>query len=83
MPGYINKIPNILVRPLSMLSDVITGFMMQNPEFKAYAKHNIFHLKKFFLRKLGIKSLPASKVLTNTEFQTAHVNAGSATSKVA
>lgn len=51
-----------------MLSDIITGFMMQNPEFKAYAMHNFFHMKKFFLRKIGIKHIKATKVQQDVEF---------------
>ena len=67
-PALIQKFPKILIRPLSMLSDVITGFMMRNPEFKAYARHNLFHLKKFFLRKIGIRNVKATKVLNDIEF---------------
>ncbi len=70
MPEHIMRMPNFLIRPLSMLSDVITGFMMRNPEFGAYAKHNLFHLWKFFLRKIGIRNMVATKVVNNVEFGT-------------
>jgi anaerobic magnesium-protoporphyrin IX monomethyl ester cyclase len=68
MPHHIRRIPGFLIRPISIVSDIITGFMMRNPEFKAYAKHNLYHLKKFFLRKLGIKASPATKVLKDVAF---------------
>jgi radical SAM superfamily enzyme YgiQ (UPF0313 family) len=64
---HIQKLPQFLIRPLSMLSDLITGFMMRNPEFKTYAYHNLYHLKKFFLRKIGIPSTPASRVYENVD----------------
>lgn len=67
-PQHIQKLPSILIRPIAMLSDVITGFMMQNPEFKAYAMHNLFHLKKFFLRKIGIRNVVASKIYQDVAF---------------
>ena len=67
-PHHIQKAPAFLIRPLSMLSDLATGFMLQNPEFKAYAYHNYFHLKKFFLRKIGIKNIVATRVIEDVEF---------------
>ena len=67
-PQHIQKIPGFLIRPLSMLSDIITGFMLQNPEFKAYALHNIFHIKKFFMRKMGSTNIQASKVFEDVSF---------------
>jgi radical SAM superfamily enzyme YgiQ (UPF0313 family) len=75
MPKQIQKIPDFLIRPISIISDIITGFIMKNPEFKAYAKHNIYHLKKFFLRKMGFNASPATKVLKDIKF---HVPASEA-----
>ena len=68
LPKHIVKLPVFFIRPLSMLSDIITGFMLRNPEFRAYALHNLFHLKKFFFRKAGIKTGPATKVLEDVKF---------------
>ena len=73
-PHHIQKIPVFFIRPLAMLSDVLTGFMMQNPEFKGYAYHNLFHLKKFFLRKIGIRSAAASKVIQDVAFDESCTN---------
>lgn len=69
LPKYVQKLPGFLIRPLSMLSDIITGFMLQNPEFKAYAKHNLFHLYKFFMLKLGLGNRIASRVLEDVKFE--------------
>jgi anaerobic magnesium-protoporphyrin IX monomethyl ester cyclase len=68
LPEHVQRIPAFLIRPIAMLSDLVTGFMMRNPEFKAYAMHNLYHLKKFLLRKIGINAAPASKVLKDIAF---------------
>jgi anaerobic magnesium-protoporphyrin IX monomethyl ester cyclase len=68
LPKHILRLPDFVIRPVSMISDVATGFMMRNPEFRAYALHNLFHLKKFFFRKLGLKSNAASKVKEAVDF---------------
>jgi hypothetical protein len=69
LPNHIQKMPNFLIRPMSILADILTGFMLRNPEFNAYAKHNLFHLWKFFMRKLGFRKRIASTVLENVEFE--------------
>ena len=69
LPKHILRLPGFVIRPLAMLSDVITGFMLRNPEFRAYAMHNLFHLKKFFLRKIGITNVTATKVRQNISFE--------------
>ncbi|MCS6933597.1 MAG: B12-binding domain-containing radical SAM protein [Chitinophagales bacterium] len=61
-------IPAFLVRPLSMMADIITGFKQRNPEFIAYALHNLYHLKRFFLKKIGLKAAPASRVIEDVSF---------------
>ena len=83
-PHHVRKIPGFMIRPLAMLSDVITGFMLRNPEFKTYARHNLYHLKKFFLRKVGIKANPATKILKNDiEFHVSQAESISVESEVA
>jgi radical SAM superfamily enzyme YgiQ (UPF0313 family) len=59
----VERIPKFLIRPMSIMADVITGFKQRNPEFSAYALHNFYHLYKFFLQKIGIKANPATKVI--------------------
>ncbi len=59
-PKHVLWMPDILVRPLSTLSDIVTGFAYGNPEFGAYAKHNLFHLFGFFTFR--IKRLKATKI---------------------
>lgn len=62
-------IPRFLIRPMSMFADVVTGFRQRNPEFSAYALHNLYHLKKFFLSKIGIKTRNATKVIEPVPFE--------------
>jgi len=54
-PTFISTLPSFLIRPLSQVVDIASGFLLRNPEFPWYAKHNLFQLKKFFARKIGIK----------------------------
>jgi radical SAM superfamily enzyme YgiQ (UPF0313 family) len=61
-------IPKFMIRPLSMIADIITGFKQKNPEFSAYALHNLYHLKKFFASKIKIKVRPATKVFEDIPF---------------
>jgi hypothetical protein len=61
-------IPKFMIRSLSILSDLITGFRQNNPEFSAYALHNIYHLKKFIASKVGVKVNPATPVRENLRF---------------
>lgn len=68
LPKHILLIPRLFIRPLSMLSDVITGFMLRNPEFRAYALHNLFHIWRFALRKMGIRNVPATRPRADVSF---------------
>lgn len=54
-PELIQQFPSFLIRPLSLLIDIIGGFALKNPDFSWYAKHNLFQLKKFFARIIGIR----------------------------
>jgi radical SAM superfamily enzyme YgiQ (UPF0313 family) len=64
----VSFIPKFFVRPLSMVADVVTGFQQKNPEFRAYALHNLYHIWKFFAQKFGVKVAKATKVLEDIPF---------------
>ena len=68
----VSFVPKFMIRPLSMLSDIATGFRQNNPEFSAYAMHNLYHLYKFFAQKFGIKVGNASKVIEDVSFNDAN-----------
>jgi hypothetical protein len=51
------------------ISAIITDFTMGNPEFSAYALSNLFHLKIFFLNKLGFKKISGAKIKGDVSFE--------------
>jgi anaerobic magnesium-protoporphyrin IX monomethyl ester cyclase len=65
---HFERLPHFLIRPLSLLADILSGFKQRNPEFSAYAWHNLYHLWKFTGRKLGFKVGKASKVFEDVAF---------------
>ncbi len=65
---HVQMIPGFLVGPAASISDIITGFRQKNPEFSAYALHNLYHLYKFVMRKIGIRVGPATKVRNDIRF---------------
>ncbi|MES2622254.1 MAG: radical SAM protein [Bacteroidota bacterium] len=65
----VQLLPKLIIRPLSMLADIVSGFRQRNPEFRAYALHNAYHLYKFFLNKFGIKVSNATKVIKDIPFE--------------
>ncbi len=65
----VSVIPKFMIRPMSILADVVTGFKQRNPEFSAYALHNMYHLNKFFMAKVGIKVPNATKVIEDIPFE--------------
>lgn len=56
-PEHVFWIPNFIIGPLAFLSDLFIGFLLMNPEFYAYLRHNLFHLYRFFGRKVGFKNI--------------------------
>lgn len=66
---HIQKIPKFLIRPFSIIADVVTGFQQRNPEFSAYAFHNLYHIYKFTMSTFNIKVRPATKVVNNVSFE--------------
>jgi anaerobic magnesium-protoporphyrin IX monomethyl ester cyclase len=48
----INFIPTILANFFIFFTDIFTGFYQGNPDFGAYAKHYIFHMKNSIYYKL-------------------------------
>lgn len=63
---HVRYVPGFLVRPLAMAADLVTNFKLRNPEFSAYALHNLYHLYKFAMKKVGIKVGPATPVIDPT-----------------
>ncbi|MCW5906389.1 MAG: B12-binding domain-containing radical SAM protein [Chitinophagales bacterium] len=79
----VSFIPKFMIRPLSMLADVITGFKQRNPEFIAYALHNLYHINKFLLSKLRISVPGATTVVEDISFTSQNHQYGNFEQKVA
>lgn len=56
-PNHLAAIPNVVLRPFSILADLVAGLSLKNPEFVAYMRHNVFQLYRFFGAKLGFKHI--------------------------
>jgi radical SAM superfamily enzyme YgiQ (UPF0313 family) len=61
----INRIPQKIKAVLTFLSDLIIGFSSLNPEFFAYLKHNLFHICRFMLKKVGFHHIKSTKPKNN------------------
>jgi len=61
-PHHVKWLPKLPSRIIASVFDVATGFTHNNPEFKAYAMHYLFHIYAFTARKLGMKNPAATKV---------------------
>ncbi len=61
-PHHLKWIPKFLVRPFSMLGDLVSGLLHANPEFMAYAWHNLLHLSNFFIVRVGFKPIKANRI---------------------
>lgn len=62
----VNWIPISIGKFISSVFDVYVGFKYSNPEFGAYMKHYVHHLKSFFLQKLGWKAPKATAIREDT-----------------
>lgn len=48
---------------ISFLADAVIGLVMNNPDHWIYGKHYVYHMACFFLKKIGVKMPPATRVL--------------------
>lgn len=60
-PAQIRKLPLGLSRPAIIFTDVIYGVLSGYPYFVSLARHYLFHMGRFLLRKTGWKSLMATR----------------------
>lgn len=59
------KIPIRLGNMISFLVDAGFGLINRNPAHTAYAQHNLYHLSRFFTRKLKVSISPATILREN------------------
>ncbi len=62
---HVRWMPAILSKMVAFMVDLLVGLSTLNPEFWAYAKHNLFHLYSFFIRKLGFATPRATQIRKN------------------
>ena len=61
-PKHVQWIPAIFKGSIAFVADLIIGFMYKNPDFDAYARHNLFQMYCIIRRKLGF-SVPSASTL--------------------
>lgn len=69
-PQHVQWIPEFIMRPIALTFDVIIGFRFGNPEFLAYANHYLFHLWRFFVKRMGFKPPKAVKPKKDSDYPT-------------
>lgn len=67
-PKFLNKIPIPACSFLSFMADLCFGLFMRNPDHFVYARHYLYHLRKFFLGKLGIKIKGMTRIASDAPF---------------
>jgi hypothetical protein len=61
MPKHISWVPKSLMLLLMNAADLITGFWWGNADFNMYLRYYIFHLKRFAIKKTGLKIPSATR----------------------
>lgn len=59
---HVINLPAIVTKPIAFIADVLTGFVNHNPDFSAYARHYLFHMYGFIIRKFNGPVPDASKI---------------------
>lgn len=67
-PKSFEILPMPLCSFLGFIVDASFGLISGNPTHVAYAKHNLYHIWRFFWSKLGLKTPPATRPLTSEPF---------------
>ncbi len=67
-PKVIARIPIPLISFLSFMADLCFGLFMRNPDHFVYARHNVYHLYKFVMKKFGVKVKGITPIIDNTSF---------------
>lgn len=56
------KVPKSIRYIISRILDAFNGFRRGNMEMHAYAKHYLYHMTKFLLKKIGVRYMNASQI---------------------
>ncbi len=64
----ISWVPAFFINFIAFISDLGVGFKGQNPVFKSYALHNLYHLKRHIKQLFHLKTSKATKVYEDVSF---------------
>lgn len=59
-PKHVSWIPKPIKSIIIFASDIIVGALNINPDIVSYFYHNVFHLYRFFMKKIGVKNIKAT-----------------------
>lgn len=79
-PEHVKWIPQVFAHLIADIFDIYGGFRYKNPEFAAYAKHYLFHIKSFVQKRLKLKT---SKATIPNDFCNSHPDFNSEENKSA
>jgi len=60
-PSHVKRIPFALAMLIALIVDIVANLRHDNQDFISYAKHYVFHLYLFFLKRVGVKPPKATK----------------------
>ncbi len=70
-PRFFERLPMPVCSFISFMADAFIGLAMRNPDHLLYAKHYMYHVTRFFLKRVGIKMPPMTRVKNGQSFKTA------------
>ncbi|MBN1869722.1 MAG: B12-binding domain-containing radical SAM protein [Candidatus Omnitrophica bacterium] len=62
-PGFFERLPVPVCSLISFAADAVIGLATGNPDHWIYARHYIYHMVRFCLKKIGITMPPATRVI--------------------
>ncbi len=70
------NMPIALCRAISFFIDIFSGLIKRNPDHIGYAKYYLFHIIRFFLKKIGIEIGPATRVYRQLDYKDKEIECG-------
>jgi hypothetical protein len=67
-PRFFEWMPVPLCSLISFFADALVGLALRNPDHMTYAKHYLYHVSRFFLKKIGLR-LPAPTKLNTAALE--------------
>lgn len=67
-PRAFKKLPVPVSSFLAFIVDAVTGLLFRNPTHTSYAMHNLFQMYAFLRKRIGLKPVKASRILTQDKY---------------